>query len=81
MRKFLNALTKKLISGEMQLTGEKCKPSKMQTFSKGTTLHKYYCTIIGSERPNLHFVGSAEPMPNHDLSGRTDAEPMPNLNQ
>ena len=28
-----------------------------------------------SERPNLHFVGSAEPMPNHDLSGRTDAEP------
>ena len=34
-----------------------------------------------SERPNLHFVGSAEPMPNHDLSGRTDAEPMPNLNQ
>ena len=48
MRKFLNALLyKKLISGEMQLTGEKCKPSKMQTFSKGTTLHKYYCTIIG----------------------------------
>ena len=35
----------------------------------------------GSERPNLHFVGSAEPMLNHDLSGRTDAEPMPNLNQ
>ena len=34
---------------------------------------------IFSERPNLHFVGSAEPMPNHDLSGRTDAEPMPNL--
>ena len=34
-----------------------------------------------SERPNLHFVGSAEPMPNHDLSGRTDTEPMPNLNQ
>ena len=34
-----------------------------------------------SERPNLHFVGSAEPMPIHDLSGRTDAEPMPNLNQ
>ena len=34
--------------------------------------------IIGdnvSEIPNLHFVGSAEPMPNHDLSGRTDAEP------
>ena len=31
-----------------------------------------------SERPNLHFVSSAEPMPNHDLSGRTDAEPMPN---
>ena len=34
-----------------------------------------------SEQPNLHFIGSAEPMPNHDLSGRTDAEPMPNLNQ
>ena len=34
-----------------------------------------------SERPNLHFVGSAEPMPNHDLSGRTDAEPMSNLHQ
>ena len=34
-----------------------------------------------SERPNLHFVGSAEPMLNHDLSGRNDAEPMPNLNQ
>ena len=37
--------------------------------------------VPSSERPNLHFVGSAEPMPNHDLSGRTDAEPMPNLNQ
>ena len=33
-----------------------------------------------SERPNLHFVGSAEPMPNHDLSGQTDAELMPKLN-
>ena len=31
--------------------------------------------------PNLHFIGSAKPMPNHDLSGRTDAKPMPNLNQ
>ena len=48
MRKFLNALLyKKLISGEMQLTGEKCKPSKMQTFSKGTTLHNYYCNYVG----------------------------------
>ena len=36
---------------------------------------------VTSERPNLHFVGSAELMPNHDLSGRTDAEPMPNLIQ
>ena len=31
--------------------------------------------VPDSERPNLHFVGSAEPMPNHDLSGRTYAEP------
>ena len=38
-------------------------------------------TYKTSERPNLHFVGLAEPMLNHDLSGRTDAEPMPNLNQ
>ena len=30
---------------------------------------------LTSERPNLHFVGLAEPMPNHNLSGRTDAEP------
>ena len=37
--------------------------------------------MVDSERPNLHFFGSAEPMPNHDLNGRTDAEPMPNLNQ
>ena len=37
MRKFLNALTKKLISVEMQLTGEKCKPSKMQTLFLRTT--------------------------------------------
>ena len=30
-----------------------------------------------SERLNLHFIGSAEPMPNHDLSGRTDADVEP----
>ena len=35
---------------------------------------KYQHHCGGSERPNLHFVGSAEPMPNHNLSGRTDAE-------
>ena len=42
---------------------------KLHYFAKTT------CTLNISERPNLHFVGSAEPMPNHDLSGRTDAEP------
>ena len=51
------------------------------------SFHGFIWAILGqnldfrSERPNLHFVGSAEPMPNHDLNGRTDAEPMPNLNQ
>ena len=40
--------------------------------------HRYeihYFMVPDSEWPNLHFVGSAEPMPNNDLSGGTDAEP------
>ena len=44
-------------------------------------LYPIFRYVDFSERPNLHFVGSAEPMPNHDLSGWTNAESMPNLNQ
>ena len=46
---------------------------KSNTNETDTEEDRIFGEVCISERPNLHFVGSAEPMPNHDLSGRTDA--------
>ena len=66
-------------------SNSRCSTAKLELPTSSNSTHsrqKAIAVLVSiSERPNLHFVGSAEPMPNHDLSGRTDAEPMPNLNQ
>ena len=66
-------------------SNSRCSTAKLELPTSSNSTHsrqKAIAVLVSiSERPTLYFVGSAEPMPNHDLNGRTDAEPMPNLNQ
>ena len=64
----IDGIKRKLRSNPPQLIQLPNLPFQVRNCDKGLSK-------VSSERPNLHFVGSAEPMPNHDLSGRTDAEP------
>ena len=59
-------------------SNSRCSTAKLELPTSSNSTHsrqKAIAVLVSiSERPNLHFVGLGEPMSNHDLSGRTDAE-------